>query len=33
MTTDTDHLEDIEDGCGCVEVWEKLSRQRNGGTE
>jgi hypothetical protein len=24
----TDHLEDIEDGCGCAEVWEHLSERR-----
>ena len=22
------HLADVEDGCGCVEVWEHLSQQR-----
>jgi len=22
------HLEDVEDGCGCTEVWEHLSEQR-----
>lgn len=22
------HLDDIEDGCGCVEIWETLSEQR-----
>lgn len=22
------HLQDIEDGCGCAEVWEHLSEQR-----
>jgi len=22
------HLRDVEDGCGCVEVWEHLSEQR-----
>jgi hypothetical protein len=25
---DTDHLDDIEDGCGCAEVWEHLSERR-----
>lgn len=25
---DADHLDDIEDGIGCVEVWEALSEQR-----
>ena len=24
----TDHLSDVEEGCGCVEVWEHLSEQR-----
>lgn len=22
------HLDDVEEGCGCVEVWEYLSEQR-----
>lgn len=26
---DSSHLDDIEDGCGCVEVWEALSEQRH----
>jgi hypothetical protein len=26
-----DHLSDIEDGCGCTEMWEHLSEQRAGG--
>lgn len=25
---DDDHLTDMEDGCGCAEVWEHLSEQR-----
>lgn len=25
---DTSHLDDVEDGCGCAEVWEPLSDQR-----
>lgn len=25
---DADHLEDIDDGCGCVETWEQLSEFR-----
>ncbi|WP_258560314.1 hypothetical protein [Halorhabdus salina] len=25
---DDDHLTDIEDGCGCAEIWEGLSEQR-----
>ena len=24
-----DHLEDIDDGCGCVETWERLSELRS----
>ena len=31
--TDTDHLDDIEDGCGCAEVWEHLSERREAGAE
>lgn len=29
-TTDRDasHLDDIDDGCGCAEVWEHMSEQR-----
>ncbi len=23
-----DHLADVEDGCGCTEVWEHLSERR-----
>ncbi len=23
-----DHLADVEDGCGCAEVWEHLSESR-----
>ena len=23
-----DHLDDVEDGCGCTEIWEHLSEQR-----
>lgn len=25
---EADHFEDIEDGCGCAEVWEHLSAER-----
>jgi hypothetical protein len=25
---DREHLADVEDGCGCAEVWEHLSEQR-----
>jgi len=24
----TDHLDDVEDGCGCTEIWEHLSERR-----
>ncbi|WP_284013304.1 hypothetical protein [Halobaculum litoreum] len=24
---DTSHLDDLEDGCGCAEVWEHLSEE------
>lgn len=24
------HLQDVEDGCGCAEVWEHLSAERAG---
>lgn len=28
-TADDDaHLDDLEDGCGCAEVWEHLSERR-----
>lgn len=26
---DDDHLQDIDAGCGCAEVWETLSEQRD----
>ncbi len=29
QTEEDDHMEDIEDGCGCAEVWEHMSEQRN----
>lgn len=25
---DAEHLADVDDGCGCAEVWEHLSEQR-----
>ncbi|WP_332897764.1 hypothetical protein [Haladaptatus sp. CMSO5] len=25
---DASHLDDLEDGSGCTEIWEKLSEQR-----
>jgi hypothetical protein len=27
---DVSHLEAVDDGCGCAEVWEELSDQRHG---
>lgn len=24
---DTSHLEDVEDGCGCTEIWEHTSER------
>jgi hypothetical protein len=26
---DTSHLDDVDDGCGCAEVWEHLSERRD----
>ena len=26
---DDEHLDDIEDGCGCAEVWEAMSEKRS----
>jgi hypothetical protein len=25
---DDEHLDDVEDGCGCTEIWEHLSDRR-----
>jgi hypothetical protein len=25
---DTSHLDNIEDGCGCTEIWEHMSDER-----
>ncbi len=25
-----DHLADVDDGCGCAEIWEHLSERRAG---
>ncbi|MBX0288147.1 hypothetical protein EGH22_17595 [Halomicroarcula sp. F28] len=27
--TDRAHLQDIEDGCGCTEIWEHMSENRD----
>lgn len=24
----TDHLDDVDDGCGCTEIWEHMSEER-----
>jgi hypothetical protein len=29
----TDHLDDVEDGSGCTEIWEHLSEQRESDTD
>lgn len=26
------HLDDISDGCGCTEIWEHLSEERDDGS-
>jgi hypothetical protein len=26
--SDDEHLDDVADGCGCVEVWEHMSERR-----
>jgi len=26
---DDAHLDDVEDGCGCAEIWERLSERRS----
>lgn len=30
---DYDHLDDVEDGCGCAEIWETMSEHRDPSTE
>lgn len=30
---DTSHLDDVEDGCGCTEIWEYLSGVRGPSAE
>jgi hypothetical protein len=27
---DANHLDDVDDGCGCTEIWEQLSDERDG---
>jgi hypothetical protein len=24
-----EHLDDVDDGCGCTEIWEHLSEERD----
>lgn len=31
--SDSEHLAEIEDGAGCVEIWEQLSESRNDSQE
>ena len=26
---DTSHLDDVDDGCGCAEIWEHMSDERD----
>ena len=30
---ETGHLDDMDDGCGCAEVWEHLSERRDGAAD
>lgn len=30
---DTSHLDDVEDGCGCAEMWEHTSGDRSDGED
>ena len=32
-STEDEHLEDLEDGAGCTEIWEHLSEQRADGMQ
>lgn len=25
-----EHLQNVEDGCGCAEIWEHMSEEREG---
>lgn len=25
-----EHLQNVEDGCGCTEIWEHMSEERDG---
>lgn len=29
----TDHLDDVEDGCGCTEIWEHMSEEREAASD
>ena len=30
---DTSHLDDVADGCGCTEIWEHMSEERDSNDE
>lgn len=30
---DTSHLDDVADGCGCTEIWEHMSEERDSDDE
>ncbi|MFW5938084.1 MAG: hypothetical protein ACOCSN_03995 [Halanaeroarchaeum sp.] len=32
-STEDEHLDEIEDGAGCTEIWEHLSEQRGDGVK
>jgi len=29
----TNYLDDVEDGCGCTEIWEHMSEEREGASD
>lgn len=29
VATDSEHLDELPDGCGCTEIWEHLSENRS----
>jgi len=29
----TDHLDNVEDGCGCTEIWEHMSEERESASD
>jgi hypothetical protein len=32
-TVEANHLDDVDDWCGCTEIWEHLSEERADGDE